>query len=418
MPCGVQNLPLSPGRSLPLLFLSEKGNTFMHLFANGRLRVWLILCCLPLCLLPGCRFGNRLPPTPAPLAPLVANFEEYTVQRGDIVVSMEFPGTVTLRRQTELFFAQDGRVKTIVVQSGDFVRVGAILAELDIDDLQIQLTEAEWDLEIVREKHAVAAEEHTYALQLARQEIKVAELTLASLLAKELDKPGSVPPEEIAKAESALTAAQLALKRLDRTDELVQQKELIMAETTIQRIQKQIDQSRLVAPFAGNVYFILPPEDLQRLPAKAYEPVLRLVDPSSLTVEANVPDSDMAGLAETMPVSVTLSYRPGVVLAGVIQQLPFPFGTGGDAFIHIAVPVAEQQKLRVGGAVQIYVELQRRDNVLWLPPQALRTVGNQVYAAVRREETVADVLVQVGVQSADRVEIIKGLAENELVVRK
>lgn len=390
----------------------------MHLLANHRLRVWPILCLLLLGLLPGCRFGNRLPPTPAPLAPLVANVEQYTVQRGDIVVSMEFPGTVTLRRQTELFFAQDGRIKTIAVQSGDFVRAGAVLAELDIDDLQIQLTEAEWDLEIVREKHAVAAEEQTFARQLAVQEIKIAELTLASLLAKELDKPGSVPPEEIAKAEGALTAAQLALKRLDHTDELAQQKELIVAETTIQRLQKQIDQSRLIAPFDGNVYFMLPPEDLYRLSAKAYEPVLRLVDPSSLTAEASVPDSDMAGLAETMPVSVGLTYRPGVVLTGIIQQLPFPFGTGGDAFVHITVPADEQQKLRVGGAVQIYVELQRRDNVLWLPPQALRTIGNQIYAAVRRGETVTDVLVQIGVQSADRVEIINGLAENEIVVRK
>jgi multidrug efflux pump subunit AcrA (membrane-fusion protein) len=390
----------------------------MLLFVNRRTRFGCLFLTLLLGLLSGCRFGNRPPPTPAPLAPVITNVEQYTVQRGDIVVSVEFPGTVNLRRQTELFFAQEGRAATIHVQSGDFVRAGAVLAELEIDELQIQLTEAEWDLEIVREKHAVAAEEHTFALQLARQEIKVAELTLASLLAKELDKPGSVPAEEIAKAEGALTAAQLALKRLDRTDELVQQKELITAETTIQRLQKQIDQSRLVAPFDGNVYFMLPLEDLQRLPAKAYEPVMRLVDPTSLTVEASLPESDLAGLAETMPVSVSLTYRPGVVLPGVIQYLPFPFGAGGGPFVEIAVPVGEQQKLRVGGAVQIYAEVQRREAVLWLPPQALRTIGNQVYAAVRRGESTPDVLVQVGAQSPDRVEIISGLAENEIVVRK
>lgn len=372
-------------------------------------------------LLAGCRFGNRLPPTPAPLPlgdGLVTGFETYTVQRGDVVVSVQFPGVINLRRQAELFFAQDGRVKTIYAQNGDFVDADAVLAELDIDDLQIQLTEAEWDLEIVRQNHAIAAEERVYASQLAEQAIKIAELTLASLLAKELDKPGSVPPEEMAKAEQALTAAQLDLKRLNRSDELAQQKELVAAEVNVQRLQKQIDQSRLVAPFAGNVYFILPFEDLQRLPAKAYDPVIRLVDPTSLAIEATVPESDMELLTETMPVSVSLRYRPGVVLAGVLQQLPFPYGNGGDTLVHITVVNGEQNKLRVGGAVDVYAEVQRRENVLWLPPQALREAGGQFYAFVRNGETERNVLVQVGVRTADRVEIVAGLVENEIVVRK
>lgn len=376
---------------------------------------------LLLLLTTSCRFGNRLPPTPAPLSTgdlPVTGFETYVVQRGDLVVSVQFAGTINLSRQTELFFEQDGRVKTINVQSGDYVRADALLAELDTDDLQVQLTEAEWDLEIVRQKQEIAAEEQIYARQLAEQGIKIAELTLASLLAKELDKPGSVPPEETAKAEQALTAAQLDLKRLDRSAELEQQKELITAEVKVRQLQKQIDQSRLIAPFAGNVYFIAPLEDVQRLPAKAYEPVIRLVDPSSLTIEATVPESDMELLTESMPVTLNLTYRPGVVLSGVIQQLPFPFGNGGDNFVHISVAEAEQNKLRVGGAVNVYGEVQRRENVLWLPPQALREVGNHFYAFVQNGETEREVLVEVGLRTAERIEITAGLLENEIVVRK
>ena len=245
-----------------------------------------------------------------------------------------------------------------------------------------------------------------------------AELTLASLLTKKLDEPSAVPPEEIAKAEQALSEAQFDLKRLDRPTNLAQQKELVSAEAHVRRLQKQIDQSRIVAPFDGNLYFILPVEDVQSVPIKAYDPVIRLVDPTSLIIEANVPDSDLELLAETMPVSLTLQYRPGITLDGVIQQLPFPFGTGGDGIVRLTVPTAAQPQLRVGGTVDVQVEVQRRTHVLWLPPQALRKVGDQYYAFVQDGNQEREVMVQVGLRTAEQVEISAGLAENDIVVRR
>lgn len=404
-----------------LYLCSAQGDPPHTYITNLFLRSTRLCLALLLLTVTGCRFGNQLPPTPEPLTAVtttLTGFETYQVQRGDVVVGVTFPGTINLKRQTELFFEQDGRVNTIPVHSGDFVRADTVLAELDVDDLQVQLTEAEWDVEIVRQKHETAAEEHTYATQLAEQSVKVAELTLASLLTKKLDEPSAVPPEEIAKAEQALSEAQVELKRLDRPTDLEEQKELVTAEANVHRLQKQIDQSRIVAPFDGNVYFILPIEDVQRVPVKAYDPVMRLVDPTSLLIESSVPDNDLELLAETMPVSLTLQYRPGVALTGVIQQLPFPFGTGGDTMVHITVPTAAQAQLRVGGTVDVQVEVQRRPHVLWLPPQALREVGDQYYAFVQEGNQEREVLVQVGLRTAEQVEITDGLAENDIVVRR
>lgn len=380
-----------------------------------------ILSVLLLFVLSSCRIGNTLPPTPAPLAlsePQFNGLENFTVQRGDIVVVSTFPGTVTMRRQTELFFAQAGRVKTINVQSGDFVRADALLAELNIDELQVQLTEAEWDLEIVRQKHTIAAEERTFNQQLAEQEVKIAELTLASLLAKELDEPGSVPPETLAEAEHNLTAAQLDVKRLERTDDLTQQKELIAAQVKIQQLQEQIEQSRIVAPFDGNVYFILPTEDMIRLPVEGYEPIMRLVDPASIAVEASLPDTELERLTEKMSATIALDYRPGVVVIGTVERLPYPFGVGGDPFVYVAVADEEQGKLRIGGTVQVTVEVERRTNVLWLPPDALHQVGTTYYAFVRDGNNEEQIKVELGLRTADQVEILSGLAEDDMVVRR
>jgi len=391
---------------------APKSRPRLKLIGLGMALLWL---------LSGCRFGSNLPPTPAPLTlsePQLGGLESFVVQRGDIVITTAFPGTVALRRQAELFFAQEGRVKTLAVQSGDYVRADALLAELDVDDLRVQLTDAEWDLEIVRQNHAIAGEEREYNIQLTEQEIKIAELTLASLLAKELDEPGAVPPETLAEAEHALTAAQLDLKRLARVDDLLQQKELIAAQVTIQQLQEQIEQSRIVAPFEGNVYFILPTEEMTRLPVEAYQPILRLVDPASLVVEASLPDGELELLTETLPATIALDYRPGVAVNGLIERLPYPFGVGGDPFVYLTVADEEQGKLRVGGAVQVTVEVDRREAVLWLPPEALRQVGNLYYAFVRTGDEESQVQVETGLHTADQVEITAGLAENDIVVRR
>ena len=381
-----------------------------------------ILCwMLVFAIVTGCRFGNKLPPEPEPLAAnegFLDGFERAIIQRGDVVLQVTFTGEVNLTRQSELFFAQDGRLKTLAVQNGDFVRAGAVVAMLDIDDLMIELTQAEWDLEIVRKNHAIAKDERAYARQLAEQDVKITELTLASLLAKELAEPGTIPSEKLAEIEQQLTQAQLELKRLDRTDELEQQKELIAAEVQVAQLQEQLEESRLVAPFDGNIYLLMSTDDLHRLPLGAYEPVMRLVDPTSLRIEATPAASDLEWLAEAMPVSVALTYRPGVVLPGVIDSLPYPYGNGGDPFARITVPAEEQHKLRVGGAVQIQVEVQRHNNVLWLPPHMLQKMGVYSYATVRDGQQLRDVRVDTGLQNADRVEILSGLQENEIVIRR
>ncbi|MCB0063130.1 MAG: HlyD family efflux transporter periplasmic adaptor subunit [Caldilineaceae bacterium] len=429
---GLVRFPTAFARTIAVYGLAVYGLSYWVLHApilhderygdQGRSRIVLVLLALLLsCFLSGCRFGNSLPPTPAPLTlsePQLNGLESFTVQRGDIVIETSFPGTVTMRRQTELFFAQAGRVKTLAVQSGDFVRADALLAELDVDDLRVQLTEAEWDLEIVRQNHTIAAEEREYNTQLTEQEVKIAELALASLLEEELDKPGSVPPETLAEAEHRLTAAQLDLKRLERTDELTQQKELIAAQVKIQQLQEQIEQSRIVAPFDGNVYFILPTDDMTRLPVEAYAPVLRLVDPTSVAIEASLPDSELERLAEALPATVALDYRPGVAVLGTIERLPFPFGVGGDPFVYITVPEGEQGKLRVGGTVQVNVEIERREDVLWLPPNALRQVGTASYAFLVDGDDERQVEVETGLQTDDQVEITAGLAANDVVVRR
>jgi multidrug efflux pump subunit AcrA (membrane-fusion protein) len=65
----------------------------------------------------------------------------------------------------------------------------------------------------------------------------------------------------------------------------------------------------------------------------------------------------------------------------------------------------------------VNVVLERKDDVLWLPPQAIRTFEGRKFVVVQEEgEAQRRVDVKVGIESEDRVEIEEGLTEGQVVI--
>jgi multidrug efflux pump subunit AcrA (membrane-fusion protein) len=62
------------------------------------------------------------------------------------------------------------------------------------------------------------------------------------------------------------------------------------------------------------------------------------------------------------------------------------------------------------------VTLQRKDNVLWLPPQAIRTFQGRQFVVVDEGNRQRRVDVKLGIQGPDRIEIVDGLKEGQKVV--
>jgi multidrug efflux pump subunit AcrA (membrane-fusion protein) len=69
-----------------------------------------------------------------------------------------------------------------------------------------------------------------------------------------------------------------------------------------------------------------------------------------------------------------------------------------------------------GQLIEVEMPLQTRENVLWLPPAAIRMFQNRMFVVVQTPdgERVAD--VELGLQTDDRVEIISGVEEGDVVV--
>ncbi|MCJ7619279.1 MAG: biotin/lipoyl-binding protein, partial [Anaerolineae bacterium] len=146
-----------------------------------------------------------------------ANGEETvqtaTVRRGNLVVAASGTGTLVPDAEVELSFSSGGRLAEVLVEVGDQVQGGDVLARLDDTDAQSQVAQAEINL-------------------------RLAELQLAGLT-------GTPDASDLAAAQYQLTSAQEALKDLlngpSAEEIIIAQADMATAEKTLQQAQSAYD---------------------------------------------------------------------------------------------------------------------------------------------------------------------------------
>jgi HlyD family secretion protein len=89
--------------------------------------------------------------------------ETATVQRGDLILSVEASGSLTPRVEVSLAFTAGGRVADVLVVRGQTVQAGDLLVRLDEAALRKKLEQAELDLQSLTSPYAIAEAEKVLA---------------------------------------------------------------------------------------------------------------------------------------------------------------------------------------------------------------------------------------------------------------
>jgi multidrug efflux pump subunit AcrA (membrane-fusion protein) len=153
--------------------------------------------------------------------------------------------------------------------------------------------------------------------------------------------------------------------------------------------------------------------------------VATLADPNQLEISANILRDQLQLLAEGMPVTMEMASRPGQKLTGAIRRLPYPYGSGGsgqtleekDKSTRVSVDAtAEEAGFALGDLVNVTAIIERKDNVVWVPPQAIRNFNGRRFAVVQDGDVQRRVDVKIGIQAEERVEIEEGLQAGQTVV--
>lgn len=409
-------------------------------------------------------------PTPYP-TPVVPIKQTFTVQRGEVVETVEFTGRIAPVVEEELFFRTSGYVEAIHVQKGDPVKAGSILAELEATDLKNQLAQAEASLKAAQSKNdqqIAEAKANLRAAELRLAQLRVSDPSPQVVIAevalerartahaealdeynKSLNRPWE--PEKLREAyarrlheaelnlrvaeaqhQQAVSARQSHYYSIQMQEDQVararQQLEQLESgidiestRLTVERLKSQLDSTRLIAPFDGYVMSI---GILKGRAVEARRPAAIVAALDRLEVSAKLTDQQMTDLVEGMPATVRLPRQAGQSLQGRIRRLPYSFSGGGstnvlgdeDLSTRIALTMTSEINLQVGDLVEVVIVLDRKDNVLWVPPLAIRTFEGRQFVVVQDGPVQRRVDVQVGLEGKDRVEIKQGLTEGQVVV--
>lgn len=190
------------------------------------------------------------------------------------------------------------------------------------------------------------------------------------------------------------------------------------AEARLAIARKAMEAVELRAPFDGQILSIGVAPGTQ---VSAFQAVLTLADPSELEVVVNPTPEEASEIGVGQAAAVQLANRPGKDLAGRVRQVPFKASSGENDLLgqdQTARIVLEDPgvSLTLGEAATVVIQLERRENVLWLPPAALRTFQGRDFVLIQDGEIQRRADVLLGLRSTDRVEILEGLRAGQVVI--
>ena len=322
-------------------------------------------------------------------------------------------------RQDALAEAAINREKiALQLQQGQVNSNSATLvsAQIELENAQQRLADAEYELQKSRDRDWEPEElrrQYEQGVEFAQEALAVAQARFNDALA---GGSSSAVARQILEQELAL--ADLRLEQLERGIDPLLELNVEQARLDVQQIENQIADAQLIAPFAGEVLSlnVRPGER-----AEAFATAVILAQPQDLEITAELDSDQLNQLSIDQPATITLSNRPERPFSGTVRQLPYAFSGGasgsGAADTRVRIQFDNPPaNLVLGELATVLVVLEEKENVLWLPPAAIRTFQGRTFVVIEAANGQRRADVRLGIQSPTRVEILEGVVVGDRIV--
>ena len=395
----------------------------------------LLVLALLACLMASCSYGPVSGPrrfNPATEPTLVPTSEAvaapiYTIQQGTVTERLTFPARVSPRFETIAIAPVTGTILELAVSEGDFVAEGDRLAFYDFSSQEEEISQLNG---AIADKQAILAKAQAdIAADTGRAQI---ELDIATLEYEQALQNAGDNPAEAAQKQLDLLVRKIDLAKADliRFDEEIDPDGLIAEEIALLREQISVLEEQMVvrsifSPADGMILGLNIARSGRISAGHTVAVIGQMGGLDDLSVSTVLRSDALERLANDMPVTMVFASRPDEAIPGKIVRLPYPYNSGGNQLgfdpDDLAIRLlpdnpAILDELPLGERVEVSLQLDEKDNALWLPPEAIREFSDRMFVVVKNGEREQRIDVQVGLKGDGRVEVLGSLEAGQQVV--
>jgi len=324
---------------------------------------------------PGVLTGCKPSPAtavPAASQPVVVHVVQ--AKRGPITRHIILPGEVKAYQQATLYAKITGYLRSIAVDKGDSVKEGALLAEIEVPEL--------------------VADRARY-----KAEVNIAQLDFDRLSESQKKAPDLVTPQTVDNARGKL---EIARAGSERTEAL-------------------LNFARITAPFSGIVTkrMVDPGAFIPAATsggAAQNAAIVTLTDFNRVRVQVAVPELECSLVATGQPVELNVDGLPGRRFEGKITRFSYALDEASKTMLAEVELPNPGLELRPGMYAVVKIGIERRDDVLLLPVQALVVERSGSSVFVLAGSKAKKIPIKAGFNDGINVEIDSGLNPDQVVI--
>lgn len=334
---------------------------------------------------------------------------------GDIENTVLATGAIEAQRLVSVGAQVSGQLQSLKVETGDAVRQGDLLAEIDSMTQRNTVRDMEAQLRTVRAQRDVQV--------AARQKAVLAHARQKQLLAIDAT---SRQDYEAAQAELASVNAQIAA--LDA--------QIAQAEIAVDTAKVTLGYTQIVAPMDGTVVALVAQEG-QTLNANQQTPtILKLARLDRLTVKAQISEGDVVRIRPGQPVYFTILGDPDTRYHATLRAVePAPESIATDSTTATTTTSSSSSSsavyynglfevdnpdgvLRISMTTQVYIVLDRAEAAVLVPSAAIGKTpdGGRTVQVLGQDGQLQERRVEVGIDNHIMAQIKSGLQAGERVV--
>jgi HlyD family secretion protein len=331
----------------------------------------------------------------------------HTVATGEVRGEVMGTGTLEARVKTTISPRIQERLAEVLVDQGDYVKSGQLLARLDDAETKQQVAIADATLAAARATVERVRSDEARAqavLKQAQQDHQRSIELLAGKITSQADFDKTT--EALHVAEADLKSTQAAIVEAES--------QVFTDEKTLLYQKEHLAFTEMRSPYDGLV------TRRDRDPGGIVVPgasILQLVATNEIWVSAWVDETAMTGLKEGQPARVVFRSEPAKSCAGEIARIGHEADRETREFV-VDVRVKElPENWTIGQRAEVFIETGHKSGVLLLPPQFIRWREGKAGVFVNDRGQARWRGVTLGLRGLQNVEVTQGLSAGDQIVR-